>query len=113
MGGRLDVYAAGSGVFTSCQKYLKMGAMTIPSLMEARYGKGTKTMFSLVIVIMYSILNLPVILYSGAVVFEQIFDISGILGTSKFMAVAILCIIIGIIGGCYGDFRRPESSCSI
>ena len=66
-------------------KYLKMGAMTIPSLMEERYGKGTKTMFSLVIVVMYSILNLPVILYSGAVVFEQIFDISGILGTSKFM----------------------------
>ena len=61
-------------------------------------------MFSLVIVIMYSILNLPVILYSGAVVFEQIFDISGILGTSKFMAVAILCIIIGIIGGCYAIF---------
>ena len=56
-------------------------------------------MFSLVIVVMYSILNLPVILYSGAVVFEQIFDISGILGTSKFMAVAILCLIIGIIGG--------------
>ena len=79
-------------------KYLKMGAMTIPSLMEERYGKGTKTMFSLVIVVMYSILNLPVILYSGAVVFEQIFDISGILGTSKFMAVAILCLIIGIIG---------------
>ena len=57
-------------------RFLKMGAMTIPSLMEERYGRGTKTMFSLVIVIMYSILNLPVILYSGAVVFEQIFDIS-------------------------------------
>lgn len=85
-------------------KYLKMGAMTIPSLMEERYGRGTKTMFSVVIVVMYSILNLPVILYSGAVVFEQIFDISGIMGTSKFVAVAILCVIIGIIGGCYAIF---------
>ncbi|MCB6366573.1 solute:sodium symporter family transporter [Intestinibacillus massiliensis] len=85
-------------------KYLKMGAMTIPSLMEERYGKGTKTMFSLVIVIMYSILNLPVILYSGAVVFEQIFDISGMLGMSKFGAVAVLCVIIGIVGGCYAIF---------
>ena len=73
-------------------------------MVVSSYGKGTKTMFSLVIVVMYSILNLPVILYSGAVVFEQIFDISGILGTSKFMAVAILCIIIGIIGGCYAIF---------
>ena len=85
-------------------RYLKMGAMTIPSLMEVRYGKSTKTMFSLVIVVMYSILNLPVILYSGAVVFEQIFDISGMLGMSKFQSVAVLCVIIGIIGGCYAIF---------
>ena len=87
-------------------KYLKMGAMTIPSLMEERYGRGTKTMFSVVIVVMYSILNLPVILYSGAVVFEQIFDISGIMGTSKIFgglkAVAVSDTINGvglIIGG--------------
>ncbi|MGN0993911.1 MAG: solute:sodium symporter family transporter, partial [Butyricicoccus sp.] len=85
-------------------RFLKMGAMTIPSLMEERYGKGTKTMFSLVIVIMYSILNLPVILYSGAVVFEQIFDISGMLGVTKFQSVAVLCLIIGIVGGCYAIF---------
>ncbi|WNX85015.1 solute:sodium symporter family transporter [Agathobaculum sp. NTUH-O15-33] len=85
-------------------RFLKMGAMTIPSLMEERYGKGTKTMFSLVIVIMYSILNLPVILYSGAVVFEQIFDISGMFGVTKFQAVAVLCVIVGIVGGCYAIF---------
>ncbi|MBQ8584857.1 MAG: solute:sodium symporter family transporter [Butyricicoccus sp.] len=85
-------------------RFLKMGVMTIPSLMEERYGRSTKTMFSLVIVIMYSILNLPVILYSGAVVFEQIFDISGILGISKFSSVAILCVLVGIVGGCYAIF---------
>ena len=85
-------------------RYLKAGAMTIPSLMEARYGKNTKTMFSLIIVIMYSILNLPVILYSGAVVFENIFDISGMFNLSKFQAIAIMCVVIGIIGGCYAIF---------
>lgn len=85
-------------------RYLKMGAMTIPSLMEERYGKSTKTMFSLVIVVMYSILNLPVILYSGAVVFEQIFDISGMLNMTKFQAVTVLCVLIGIVGGCYAIF---------
>ena len=79
--------------------YLKMGTTTIPQLMEARFGRGTKLMFSFVIVVMYSILNLPVILYSGAVVFENIFDISGIFGISKFTAVAILCVVIAIFGG--------------
>lgn len=84
--------------------YLKMGATTMPQLMEARFGRNTKLMFSFIIVVMYSILNLPVILYSGAVVFENVFDVSGILGISKFQAVAILCVIIGIIGGCYAIF---------
>ena len=84
--------------------YVKMGTTTIPQLMEARFGRGTKLMFSFVIVVMYSILNLPVILYSGAVVFENIFDISGIFGIGKFQAVAILCVVIGIIGGCYAIF---------
>ena len=74
-------------------RYLKMGTTTIPALMEERFGKSTKLVFSTIIVIMYSILNLPVILYSGAVVFERIFDISGMIGCSKFAAVAGLCVL--------------------
>ena len=85
-------------------RYLKMGTTTIPAMMEERFGKGVKLMFSAIIVLMYSFLNLPVILYSGAVVFENIFDISGIFNLSKFSAVAVLCVIIGIIGGCYAIF---------
>ena len=85
-------------------RYLKMGTTTIPALMEERFGKSTKLVFSTIIVIMYSILNLPVILYSGAVVFERIFDISGMIGCSKFAAVAGLCVVIGIVGGCYAIF---------
>ena len=72
--------------------------------MEERFGKTTKLVFSGIIVVMYSILNLPVILYSGAVVFERIFDISGMIGCSKFAAVAGLCVVIGIVGGCYAIF---------
>lgn len=84
--------------------YLKIGTTTIPSMMETCYDKSTKTMFSAIIVIMYSILNLPVILYSGAVVFENIFDVSGMFGITKFTAIAVLCVIIGVVGGCYAIF---------
>lgn len=48
---------------------------------------------------MYSIPNLPIILYSGAVVFENIFDGPGIFEISKFQTVAIHCVMIGIIEG--------------
>ncbi len=84
--------------------YLKIGTTTIPNMMEVCYDKSTKTMFSAVIVVMYSILNLPVILYSGALVFENIFGMSQIFGLSQVSMIAILCVIIGIVGGCYAIF---------
>ncbi|MGN1030243.1 MAG: solute:sodium symporter family transporter [Butyricicoccaceae bacterium] len=84
--------------------YLKTGTSTIPGLIEMCYDKSVKTMFTVVVVIMYSILNLPVILYSGALVFEKIFGLSTILGTSQVTTISFLCVIIGLIGGCYAVF---------
>lgn len=84
--------------------YLRMGVTTMPELIEARFDRSTRTIFAIIICAMYALLNLPVILYSGAVVFERIFDISGALGISRFAAVAAICVIIGIVGGCYAIF---------
>ena len=84
--------------------YLKYGVTTMPELMEARFDRTTRLIFSVLTVIMYSILNLPVILYSGAVAFERIFDFSAALGVTRFSAVSVLCIVIGIVGACYAIF---------
>ena len=62
--------------------YLKMGTTTMPQLMEQRFGRNVRMMFSLIIVVMYSILNLPVILYSGAVVFVRIFNLDVMFGNN-------------------------------
>ncbi len=85
-------------------RYLKMGTTTIPAMMEERFGKGVKLMFSAIIVLMYSFLNLPVILYSGAVAFVRIFNFDRFFGGDMFKAVAVLCVVIGIAGGCYAIF---------
>ena len=84
--------------------YLRMGVTTMPELIEARFDRTTRTIFAIIICVMYALLNLPVILYSGAVVFESIFSISESIGCSRFMAVALICVIIGIVGGCYAIF---------
>lgn len=85
-------------------QYLKMGTTTIPAMMEERFGKGVKLMFSAIIVLMYSFLNLPVILYSGAVAFVRIFNFDTIFGGNLFMAVCVLSVVIGIVGACYAIF---------
>ncbi len=85
-------------------RYLKMGTSTIPAMMEERFGKGVKLMFSAIIVLMYSFLNLPVILYSGAVAFVRIFNFDAYFGGDLFRAVVVLSVIIGIVGACYAIF---------
>ncbi len=85
-------------------RYLKMGTTTIPAMMEERFGKGVKLMFSLIIVLMYSFLNLPVILYSGAVAFVRIFNFDEYFGGDLFKAVVVLSVVIGVIGAAYAIF---------
>lgn len=71
--------------------YLKMGTTTIPQLMEARFGRGTKLMFSFVIVVMYSILNLrssftPVQLYLRI---SSIFPVSSASASSRLLQFCV------------------------
>ncbi len=85
-------------------KYLKSGITTIPQLIGLRYDRSTKLWFSIAYILLYIIVQIPVILYSGSLVFENIFGVSSILGVTKFQAVIILCIVISVIGSIYAIF---------
>ena len=85
-------------------RYLKSGITTIPELSGLRYDRSTKLWFSIAYILLYIVVQIPVILYSGSLVFENIFNVSGILGVTKFQAVIILCIIISVIGSIYAIF---------
>lgn len=85
-------------------KYLKGGITTIPELIGTRYDRTTKLWFSIAYIILYLVIQIPVILYSGSLVFENIFDVSGMLGITKFQAIVILCVLITIIGSIYAIF---------
>ena len=84
--------------------YLKSGITTIPQLLGERYDRPTKLWFSIAYIILYLFVQIPVILYSGSLVFENIFNLSGILGISKFQSIVILCILMTIIGSIYAIF---------
>lgn len=82
----------------------KCGITTIPQLLGERYDRPTKLWFSIAYIILYLFVQIPVILYSGSLVFENIFNLSGILGITKFQSIVILCILITIIGSIYAIF---------
>ncbi|MCY6957144.1 solute:sodium symporter family transporter [Clostridium brassicae] len=85
-------------------KYLKSGITTIPDFLEERYDRKTKQIISILFLIGYVLTYLPTVLYSGALVLNQIFGIQQIFGTSQFTAVAITATAIGIIGAIYAIF---------
>ncbi|WP_394272305.1 solute:sodium symporter family transporter [Butyricicoccus sp.] len=85
-------------------RYLKSGVATVPQMLGLRYDRSTKLWFSIAYIGLYLIVQLPIVLYSGSLVFENIFGVSSLLGCTKFQAVIILCILISIIGSMYAIF---------
>ena len=85
-------------------RYLKSGISTIPEMLGIRYDRTTKLWFSIAYIFMFLFVQIPVILYSGSLVFENIFGLSGIIGCSKLQSIVILCIAITVIGSCYAIF---------
>ena len=85
-------------------RYLKSGITTIPQLIGLRFDRSTKLWFSILYIVLALVVQIPVVLYSGSLVFENIFGLSGILGVTKFQAIVILCIAISVIGSIYAIF---------
>lgn len=81
--------------------YLKKGYTTLPEFMEERYGVTVRRMVSLLFLVGYLLVGIPVCLYAGAIAFNQIFNLSAIFGISTRMSLTIMIVAIGIIGALY------------
>ena len=61
-------------------RYLKGGITTVPQFLETRYDKMTKTWVSGLFLSGYVIILLPIVLYSGALAVNTMFDVPAALG---------------------------------
>lgn len=85
-------------------RYLKMGLTTIPQYLELRFDKTTHTIVNLLLIISFVVTLLPVVLYTGALNFETLFDISKNFGITKNQSLWVLIIITGVLGSIYAIF---------
>lgn len=85
-------------------KYLKMGITTVPEFLEERYDVTVKRIVSFLFLLGYLLTYLPTVLYSGALVFNQIFGIDKIFGITEFQGVILTAAAIGVIGAIYAIF---------
>ena len=88
--------AQGLLLFFFLPVYLKNKIFTIPEYLTKRFGRFAGSTFALVCMMMYLVINLPLVLYSGGFVINNIF------GINIHLAIWILVIAAGsytIFGG--------------
>jgi solute:Na+ symporter, SSS family len=81
--------------------YLRMGLTTIPQYLENRFDASTKTIVAFLLMVSFVVTLLPIVLYTGAINFESLFNVSEILQISRKEGIWVTVITIGVIGSIY------------
>ncbi|MCB0685878.1 MAG: solute:sodium symporter family transporter [Saprospiraceae bacterium] len=85
-------------------RYLKMGLTTIPEFLEKRFDGMTRTIIALLLIISFVSTLLPIVLYTGALNIESLFEISNLLGITKQQGMWVTVLVVGFIGSVYAIF---------
>jgi solute:Na+ symporter, SSS family len=86
-------------------RYLKSGIATVPQFLEKRFDHHTRTITSIIFIIAYALILLPIILYTGATGLIGILDFSTITGIQNDTTNLWIAVwLIGIIGSIYAIF---------
>ena len=84
--------------------FIRMRLTTIPQYLEERFDGTTRTMVALFLLVSFVVTLLPIVLYTGAINLESIFNISEVLNVNQTTGLWITVICIGIIGSIYAVF---------
>jgi solute:Na+ symporter, SSS family len=85
-------------------RYLRLGLTTIPEYLEKRFDGLTRSLVALFLVVSFVVTLLPIVLYTGAINLESIFNVSENLGVTKAEGLWITVVAIGLIGSLYAIF---------
>lgn len=85
-------------------RYLQMGLTTIPEFLERRFDGMTRTIIALLLIISFVATLLPIVLYTGAINIEAIFEISDLLNVTQREGIWITVLVVGGIGALYAIF---------
>ncbi|OBX08633.1 transporter [Gallibacterium salpingitidis] len=85
-------------------RYLKLGISSIPEYLENRFDKQTLTITSILFLGLYVISLLPIVLYTGAIALENLFQVSNVFHLDRSTALLIMVWGVGAIGAIYAVF---------
>lgn len=84
--------------------YLKLGLTTIPQYLEDRFDGTTRTLVAFFLLVSFVVTLLPIVLFTGALNLESIFEVSSVLDIPKNQGLWLTVVTIGVIGSVYAIF---------
>lgn len=81
---------------TLLPKFLRAGIYTMPEYLEYRYNKAARGLMAALTVVIYSVVMLPAVLYSGGVTLQTI---AGIELTKAVWMVGFIGVVYSVVGG--------------
>lgn len=86
-------------------RFLRSGVATVPQFLEDRFGPSTRFITTLIFLVAYAVILLPIILYAGAQGLSQMIDVAGLTGIDSETRVLWLTVwFVGLIGSVYALF---------
>jgi len=91
-------------------RFLRSGIATVPQFLEERFGHSTRMFTTLIFLIAYAVLLLPMILYAGATGLKEMIDVAGLTGIKNDTVVLWMTVwVVGLIGSAYALFGGLRS----
>jgi len=85
-------------------RFIRMGLTTIPEFLEKRFDGTTRSIVAFLLMLSFVVTLLPIVLYSGAINIESVFDFSALFEISRNKAMVYTILAIGVVGSLYAIF---------
>jgi solute:Na+ symporter, SSS family len=85
-------------------KFLRSGIATVPQFLEERFSSSTRKITSIIFIFAYTVILLPLILYTGATGMVNILNLTELTGMDYKTCIWVVVVIIGVLGSVYAIF---------
>lgn len=86
-------------------RYLRAGVATVPQFLERRFDHHTRTITTIIFIVAYAVILLPIVLYTGATGLIGILDLPALTGIDSHAVLLWGAVwLIGLIGSVYAIF---------
>lgn len=86
-------------------RFLRSGVTTVPQFIEERFGHTTRVITTLIFLVAYAVILLPIILYAGATGLKEMIDLGGLTGIADDTVQLWLTVwLVGLVGSVYALF---------